>query len=143
MTPHETLSTLPNQAFHELCEQVIADMDRLSIPGVAVGVLAGDQELAAGFGVTSVENPLPVTPDTLFQIGSITKTFVATAVMRLVENGKLDLDSPVRLAFYAEDRVVGLDEPCKDARGEFLRDPDGRIAWLRVSGRLHRRVDAP
>ena len=96
MTPHETLSTLPDQAFHELCEQVVADMDRLSIPGVAVGVLAGDQELAAGFGVTSVENPLPVTPDTLFQIGSITKTFVATAVMRLVENGKLDLDMPIR-----------------------------------------------
>ena len=66
------------------------------IPGVAVGVLAGDQESAVGFGVTSVENPLPITADTLFQIGSITKTFVATAIMRLVENDKLDLDAPVR-----------------------------------------------
>ena len=50
---------------------------------------------------------------------------------------------PVRLAFYAEDRAVILDEPYKDTRGEFLRGPDGRIAWLRVSGRLHRRMDAP
>lgn len=96
MPPNKTPSTLPDPIFDQLCEQVIADMDRLSIPGVAVGVLAGDQESAAGFGVTSVENPLPVTADTLFQIGSITKTFVATAVMRLVENGKLDLDTPVR-----------------------------------------------
>lgn len=96
MPPNETPSTLPDPIFSQLREQVIADMERLSIPGVAVGVLAGDQELAAGFGVTSVENPLPVTPDTLFQIGSITKTFVATAVMRLVEDGKLDLDAPVR-----------------------------------------------
>ena len=96
MNPHKTPSTLPDPTFLQLCEQVVADMDRLSIPGVAVGVLAGDQEFAAGFGVTSVENPLPVTPDTLFQTGSITKTFVATAVMRLVENGRLDLDAPVR-----------------------------------------------
>ena len=87
MTPQETPSTLPDPIFSQLREQVIADMDRLSIPGVAMGVLAGDQELAAGFGVTSVENPLPVTPDTLFQIGSITKTFVATAVAVQLQPG--------------------------------------------------------
>lgn len=96
MNPHETLSTTPDPTFRQICAQVVADMDRLSITGVAVGVLAGDQELAAGFGITSIENPLPVTPDTLFQIGSITKTFVATGIMRLVENGRLDLDVPVR-----------------------------------------------
>ena len=96
MIPHETLSTLPDPTFRQLCEQVVADMARLPIPGVALGVLIGDQEYAAGFGITSVENPLPVTPDTLFQIGSITKTFVATAAMRLVEAGKLDLDVPLR-----------------------------------------------
>ncbi len=77
-------------------QQVIEAMQRLQVPGVAVGVLHDGQEHVAGFGVTSVENPLPVNADTLFQIGSITKTFVGTAVMRLVEMGKLALDVPVR-----------------------------------------------
>ncbi len=71
-------------------------MDELGVPGVAVGVTHGDHEDIAGFGVTSVENPLPVDGDTLCQIGSITKTFTATAAMRLVEEGRLDLDAPVR-----------------------------------------------
>ncbi len=79
-----------------LGEQVIEAMQRVQVPGVAVGVLHNGQEHVAGFGVTSVEHPLPVNADTLFQIGSITKTFVGTAAMRLVEMGKLGLDVPVR-----------------------------------------------
>jgi len=66
------------------------------VPGAAVGLLVNGQELALGQGITSVDNPLPVDAATLFQIGSITKTFTGTAVMRLVERGDLDLDSPVR-----------------------------------------------
>jgi CubicO group peptidase (beta-lactamase class C family) len=46
--------------------------------------------------LTSVENPLPVRPDTLFLVASVTKTFTATAVMRLVADGKVALDAPVR-----------------------------------------------
>jgi CubicO group peptidase (beta-lactamase class C family) len=43
-----------------------------------------------------VEHPLPVTPDTLFQIGSITKTFTGTMLMQLAERRQVDLDAPVR-----------------------------------------------
>jgi CubicO group peptidase (beta-lactamase class C family) len=71
-------------------------MGRLGVPGVAVGLLHGDREYVAGFGVTSVEHPLPVDADTLFQIGSVAKTYTGTALMRLVEAGRLDLDAPVR-----------------------------------------------
>jgi CubicO group peptidase (beta-lactamase class C family) len=71
-------------------------MDRARVPGVAVGVIHGDQTHTAGFGVTHIEHPLPVTPDTLFQIGSISKTFLGTAMMRLVEQGHVDLDTPVK-----------------------------------------------
>jgi CubicO group peptidase (beta-lactamase class C family) len=71
-------------------------MERLRVPGVAVGVLHRGEEQVAGFGVTSVENPLPVDANTLFQIGSISKTVTATAIARLVEKGKLSLDAPVR-----------------------------------------------
>jgi CubicO group peptidase (beta-lactamase class C family) len=50
----------------------------------------------AGFGVTSLTNPLPVTPNTLFQCGSISKTFVGTAMMALAERGLVALDAPIR-----------------------------------------------
>jgi CubicO group peptidase (beta-lactamase class C family) len=46
---------------------------------------------------------------------------------------------PVRVALYAEDRLIVLDEPMKGSRGEFLRAPDGSIAWLRLWGRVHAR----
>jgi CubicO group peptidase (beta-lactamase class C family) len=86
----------PNDIFRSICETVAEELDRLPIPGAVVGVLHEDDEWIAGFGVTSLEHPLPVTADTLFQVGSITKTFTATAILRLVELGKLELDQPVR-----------------------------------------------
>src|SRR5690242_21115407 len=70
--------------------------DGLGVTGAAVGVWHGGREVFASYGVTSVENPLPVTPDTLFLIASVTKTFTATAVMRLVADGTIALDAPVR-----------------------------------------------
>lgn len=86
----------PASLFDALCAQVEREMERLRVPGVALAVLHKGETRAAAFGVTSVAHPLPVTTDTLFQIGSITKTFVGVAVMRLVEAGRLDLDAPVR-----------------------------------------------
>jgi CubicO group peptidase (beta-lactamase class C family) len=71
-------------------------MERYHVPGVAIGMLrAGDIDVAA-FGVTSVEHPLKVDGDTLFQIASVTKTMTATVIMRLIERGALDLEAPVR-----------------------------------------------
>jgi CubicO group peptidase (beta-lactamase class C family) len=84
------------EAFDGICDAIRASMDETQTPGVAVGLLHQGEEHVAGFGVTSLENPLDVTPDTLFQIGSITKTFTGTAAMRLVARGDLDLDAPVR-----------------------------------------------
>jgi CubicO group peptidase (beta-lactamase class C family) len=83
-------------AITQLNNQINSEMARLHIPGVAVGVILGDETYTAGFGVTSLDNPLAVTADTLFQIGSITKTITALAAMRLVEADKLDLDVPLR-----------------------------------------------
>jgi CubicO group peptidase (beta-lactamase class C family) len=72
------------------------EIARLQVPGAAVGVLHDGVIYAAGVGVTNVEHPLPVTAETLFQIGSTSKTFTATALMALVEAGKVDLDATVR-----------------------------------------------
>ena len=68
----------------------------LGVPGVAAGVLVDGEEHTAFAGVTSVENPLEVNAATLFQFGSTGKTYTATAMMRLVDQGRVDLDAPVR-----------------------------------------------
>ncbi|MFN8441116.1 MAG: serine hydrolase domain-containing protein [Caldilineaceae bacterium] len=81
------------QSFHTKIEEL---MHETGTPGVAVGILHNGEEHLAGFGVTHIHNPLPVDGDTLFQIGSTSKTVTATAAMRLVEAGKLDLDKPIR-----------------------------------------------
>jgi CubicO group peptidase (beta-lactamase class C family) len=82
--------------FRALDAQIEAAMAEYHIPGVAVGVFYQGQEYLRGYGVTNVDYPQPVDGDTLFRIGSITKTFTGTTVMRLVEQGLLDLDAPVR-----------------------------------------------
>jgi CubicO group peptidase (beta-lactamase class C family) len=88
--------TVASDILSDLESVVNAARERVRLPGLAVGIIHDQTQYALGSGVTSIENPLPVDTDTLFQIGSITKTFTATAVMRLVEAGQLDLDQPVR-----------------------------------------------
>ncbi len=92
------LSTLHIQdpMFKKVARKIISEMKRLQVPGVAIGIWYAGKEFVEGFGMTSVEHPLPVTPDTLFQTGSISKTFTGTLLMQLAEQGKVDLDAPVR-----------------------------------------------
>jgi CubicO group peptidase (beta-lactamase class C family) len=80
----------------ELQQTVSRFAAELDVPGVAVGVVIGDEDHVACHGVTSIEDPLAVDSTTLFQIGSTGKTYTATAIVRLVEQGKIDLDAPVR-----------------------------------------------
>ena len=66
------------------------------IPGLAIGIVH-DQEViwAKGYGVEDLESQDPVTPATLFRLGSVTKLFTATAILQLRDQGKLRLDDPV------------------------------------------------
>ncbi len=68
---------------------------RHGFPGAAAGVLVEGEVVTAASGVTSIEHPLPVDSHTLFQAGSVTKTFTSAAVMVLVDEGKVSLDDPV------------------------------------------------
>jgi CubicO group peptidase (beta-lactamase class C family) len=68
----------------------------LAVPGAAVGIYHGGTEEYAFHGVTSVQNPLPVDASTLFQFGSTAKTYTATAILRLVDQGLVELSAPVR-----------------------------------------------
>ena len=90
------MSTSHEANWDRLSELVTEVMKDKGVPGVAVGILHKGETATAGFGVTNVDHPLPVTDETLFQIGSITKTFTGTAILRLVEMGELDLDATVR-----------------------------------------------
>jgi CubicO group peptidase (beta-lactamase class C family) len=80
----------------ELKDHVKELAEQLEVPGVSVGVLVDGTEHYAFHGVTSIENPLDVDENTLFQFGSTGKTFTATAIMRLVERGDVELDETVR-----------------------------------------------
>lgn len=66
------------------------------VPGVAIGILADGEARSAGLGVTDPRAPLEVDGDTLFQIGSISKTFTAALAALLAQRGLLDLDAPLR-----------------------------------------------
>jgi CubicO group peptidase (beta-lactamase class C family) len=92
------------QNWEQLKIFVAETLEQTGVPGAAVGVLYQGQVRAAGFGVTNVDHPLPVTEGTLFQIGSITKTFTGTLIMMLAEAGELELDAPVR-AYIPDFRV--------------------------------------
>jgi CubicO group peptidase (beta-lactamase class C family) len=75
---------------------------RLKIPALSVVVLQNQKVLwIRGFGFADVENRIPATPDTVYSIASLTKTFGATLIMQLVEQGKLDLDEPA--SHYSSD----------------------------------------
>jgi CubicO group peptidase (beta-lactamase class C family) len=104
-------SSASDTNFSKIGKFILKEMKRLQVPGVAMGIYHKGEELAAGFGITSVEHPLPVTVDTLFQTGSISKTFTGTLMMMLVEQGKVDLDAPVRR--YIQDFKVKDEEVSK------------------------------
>ncbi|MEJ8545023.1 serine hydrolase domain-containing protein [Brevibacillus borstelensis] len=71
--------------------------DQKKVPGFAIAVVKGEEIVyAKGFGSTNVEEGgTPVTPDTIFRIGSVSKPLTGSAIMRLVEAGKVDLDQPI------------------------------------------------
>jgi CubicO group peptidase (beta-lactamase class C family) len=71
-------------------------MAHYRVPGVALGILQDGTEHYICEGVTHIFNPLEITRDTLFQIASNTKTMTGVLVMKLVEEGKLELDTPIR-----------------------------------------------
>ncbi|MGA8459222.1 MAG: serine hydrolase domain-containing protein, partial [Streptosporangiaceae bacterium] len=69
---------------------------KYEIPGVAVAIRTNGKEYLTCHGVTDLDRPEPIEPDTPFLVASVTKTFTATAMMRLVASQQVDLDAPVQ-----------------------------------------------
>lgn len=66
------------------------------VPGLAIGIVKNGQLVfAKGYGLAELGTNRPVTPETVFQLGSTSKIMVATAIMQLKEQDKIDLDAPV------------------------------------------------
>ncbi len=65
-------------------------------PGLSVGLIKGNFTWAKGFGFSDLENSVPAKPESSYRLASITKTITAIAVLQLVEEGKIDLDSEVQ-----------------------------------------------
>jgi CubicO group peptidase (beta-lactamase class C family) len=107
-TIQSTLAPDASGPFLAVAEAVMHAMAAAEIPGVALGILDNGREEVAGLGVANVETGEPVTPETLFQLGSVTKTYTATALMRLVEQGRVELDLPVR-TYVPDFRVADPD----------------------------------
>ena len=101
-----------NNRFDAIVELAEAKMREYRVPGVAIGIVDNGVVTTRGLGVTNLEDPLPVTDHTVFPIASISKTFAATMMMRLVEQGKIDLKTPVRKylpEFKVRDEAVSRD----------------------------------
>jgi CubicO group peptidase (beta-lactamase class C family) len=64
-------------------------------PGVTVGIIVDGKATISAYGLADVENGVPAKPDTVYEIGSITKQFTATMVMQLIEEGKIKLEDRV------------------------------------------------
>ncbi|KUL94674.1 hypothetical protein DK26_17405 [Bosea sp. WAO] len=80
----------------ELEKQVAAGMKAFSVPGVAVGIVHDDKLIyAKGFGLKAQGKPEPVTPETLFQVGSTTKAFLGVTLAQAVDAGRIGWNDPV------------------------------------------------
>lgn len=96
------LLLLPGQGLladwrEEVVTKISEKMEERGIPGLSVAVsVKGDLQLERAFGLADVENGVPATPRTLYRTASIAKSFTAVLALDLHEEGKLDLDAPVR-----------------------------------------------
>jgi len=77
-------------------EFIKAQMQRFKVPGLSLAVIKdGAVVKVQGYGLANVEQGTPVTPETVFKIGSVSKQFIATGIMLLAQNGRLSIDDPI------------------------------------------------
>lgn len=100
--------------FEEISRLIEAKMAEYRTTGVAFGLSKSGASQRRGFGITNVDNPQPVTSDTVFPIASISKTTVGTAMMRLHDQGRVDVEAPVRE--YIPDFRVADTDATRDVR---------------------------
>lgn len=94
--PSESENPKPAQYFQTQLEDLVPALLKDGPPGMAIALIEDGQVVyQKGFGWADKETGVKVTPETVFNIGSISKTLTAWGVMQLVEEGKIDLDAPI------------------------------------------------
>jgi serine beta-lactamase-like protein LACTB, mitochondrial len=89
-------SSLPDETVDAIRAAIPDGMSRLGIPGLSVAVAeAGQLRFEAAFGFADVENAVRARPETVYRLASVSKPMTAVVVMKLAEEGRLDLDAPV------------------------------------------------
>jgi len=89
-------SNVDPTAFPQIDNYILSQMADLHIPGISIAIVQGNRIVhLQSFGIADPSGRL-LTPQTPMLIGSVTKSFTALAIMQLVEDGKIDLDSPVQ-----------------------------------------------
>ena len=98
----QTVAPASNPAAARIDEFVRAEMKRQQVPGVAVAIVRrGTVEKAEGYGFANVEHMVPVTPDTIFQSGSLGKMFTAASAFSTVSTvGTIIPNAPISVAFW-------------------------------------------
>ena len=90
---NQEITALLEGQLEPLIQQTLVTFE---LAGLAIGIVRGDEIVyAKGFGVKNLATREPLTATSLFHLASLSKAFVATAIMQLAEQGKLDLDAPV------------------------------------------------
>lgn len=90
-------SELPEDFKEKFENQIATAMAQAHVPGLSVALVKDDRVIyARGFGARNLKDNLPATPQTLYGVGSTTKSFTALAIMQLVEQGKLNVKDPVK-----------------------------------------------
>ncbi len=83
-------------SFEDLENFIFEKMSETKLPGLSISLIEdGDLVYKRGFGFRDLSNGLPATPETLYCIGSVTKSFTCLAIMQLQEKGKLNVDDPI------------------------------------------------
>lgn len=95
-SPEKSPSSLSESYENSLDSIVLKHQVALEVPGIAVGVMLDNEVVyAKGFGVQDLNSNTPLNQQSLFHMASVSKPFVATAIMQLVEKGKMALDSTI------------------------------------------------
>jgi CubicO group peptidase (beta-lactamase class C family) len=125
--------TLPASASAQIDGLVHEALAAGRTPGASVAIeRRGRVIYEKGFGYADIENKVPVTPESVFPIGSITKTMTGLAIQQLVAAGKVDLDAPV--SRY----LPKLPAPARDAKIRFLLDhTSGIVSYTDIPGFPH------
>jgi CubicO group peptidase (beta-lactamase class C family) len=86
-----------DQALHRQVDKVFAKWDSTTSPGCALSVIKDGQIIyKRGYGVADLDHDIPITPETVFHVASISKQFTAAAIILLAREGKISLDDDVR-----------------------------------------------